>query len=137
MGDGLLALLGRGSVPYLTEVGLARASRTTSTSTTTIDARGFRGIIIQIAMWSSGGPGGVLPTILAVDPNLTFYPQLAVLDSGYVQGNNFAWVYEWGPGYATSAAGLGGGRLPPFFRINISHSSANPYDYAMSYTLLD
>lgn len=135
--DSVAMLLGRGRIPYLTEVGLARASRTTSTSTATIDARGFRGIIIQISMWSSGGAGGVLPTILGVDPNFTFYPQLAVLDTGYVQGNNFGWIYEWGPGYATSSAGLGGGRLPPFFRINVAHSSANAYDYAMNYTLLD
>lgn len=141
-GDTPEALLARGFYPYLEGVALARAARNTSTSSATIESLGFRGILIDVYMWTTGGAGGVLPVLSAPNSFSASWAQFAVLDSGYVQANNTGWHYQFGPGYLLYSAGGGGGgltggRLPPRFRITMAHSSANPYDYAVNYTLLD
>lgn len=132
-------LLARLAATCLAGTALASATRTTSTITTDISARGFRGLIVYLNVTSASGTGGLTPRLIAKDP-LSGVTSVSAGVSAAATSTGLR-VYHFGPGVGTLAGtGIGWGAasvmLSQTFQLQVLHGDASNYTYSLSYELI-
>lgn len=133
----LLAVQGQ----RLTGVGLVSLSRTQSTQTIDIDCSGFSKLVAYLDVTASPGAGTLAFRILGKNPALA--SQYGVLFVGTASALGVG-VYagSFGPGCSGASLGvggfLGGGgiALPDIVRLQVVHSTTDPYTYSLGYCLV-
>lgn len=135
----LLARMLANTAQRVTGTALASLSRTSTTLSTDIDCSGFSRIVAYLDVTSSPGAGTLAFRILARNPITSVY---GVLFAGTPSAIAGMYVGSWGPGCSGVAVGglgflgAGGIALPDVVRLQIVHSTADPYTYSLGYCLV-
>lgn len=124
----------------VTGTALASASRTSTTQSLDIDCTGFRGLMVTLSVTAVPGAGSLALRIRARDP---VTGQLVGIWIGTTTVTTVTLgAAMFGPGYGGLSGGnpgvLGGGgiHLPDTIRIEVNHSTADPYTYSVGYALI-
>ncbi len=132
-------LLARLCTSCISGTALASATRTTSTITTDISARGFRGLILYLNVTAASGTGGLTPRLIAKDP-LSGVTSVSAAVSAAATSTGLR-VFHFGPGVGTlSGTGIGWGAasvmLSNTFQLQVLHGDASNYTYSLTYELI-
>jgi len=124
----------------VTGTALASVSRTSNTQSLDIDCTGFQALLVTLSVTAAPGAGGLQIRLRTRDPvsgNLTgFFFGTVTISTVSTNCGIF------GPGFGGFTSGtspvLGGAGiyLPDTVRIEVAHSTADPYTYSVGYVLI-
>lgn len=136
----LLARLLASTAQRVTGTALAAASRTITTQSSNIDVTGFSAIMVVLNVTSVPGAGGIFLRVRGVDPATG---QLVLLSSSSATITSVSIsAGMWGRGLGANsgatnpALGCCGIALPDIVRLEVAHSTGDPYTYSVSYVLI-
>lgn len=136
----LLARLLVSQCQRVTGTALAAASRTITTQSTNIDVTGFSAIMVVLNVTSVPGAGSISLRVRGVDPATGQLVLLSASSASITSVSISAGM--WGRGLGANngagmpALGCCGIALPDIVRLEVSHSTGDPYTYSVGYVLI-